>query len=302
VTAQSARMAITDLPVRRLGLADLPACVALAGDRGWSPEQNKWRLMFAVSDVYGVDDPAGGLAGTVVLTRYGSQLATVGMMLVSSRRGRQGLGRRLMQYVLDEAAGAVVYLTATEQGRPLYAQLGFRAVDSSTTYMGIFSSHQLDGAVWPASASVRPVTAGGLGALGALDRAVFGADRERVLARLLTFAERFVECGEPVGGYGAAWTNGDITVIGPLVAPDIATAATLISRLAGGLAGPVRVDIAGRHAGLARWAQAHGLPAGSETTLMAHGGPLPGDRARLFAPGQRRHRLRWPDCRQVVLE
>jgi hypothetical protein len=150
--------------------------------------------------------------------------------------------------------------------------------------MGIFSTHQSDGAVWPASAAARPVTAGGLGALGALDRAVFGADRERVLARLLTFAERFVECGEPVGGYAAAWANGDITMIGPLVAPDVTTAATLISHLAGGLAGPVRVDIAGRHAGLAGWVQAHGLLAGSETTLMAHGGPLPGHRARLFAP------------------
>jgi hypothetical protein len=51
VTVQSARFAITDLPVRRLGVADLPDCVALAGDRGWPPEVNKWRLIFAVSEV-----------------------------------------------------------------------------------------------------------------------------------------------------------------------------------------------------------------------------------------------------------
>jgi hypothetical protein len=95
VTVQSARTAITELPVRRLGPADLGAIVALAGDRGWPAEESKWRLMFAVSEAYGVDDPVGGLAGIVVLTNYGSELAAVGMMLVASRYGRQGLGRRL---------------------------------------------------------------------------------------------------------------------------------------------------------------------------------------------------------------
>jgi len=27
--------------------------VELAADRGWPPEQNEWRLLFAVSEVYG---------------------------------------------------------------------------------------------------------------------------------------------------------------------------------------------------------------------------------------------------------
>ncbi len=58
MTIQSARLDITRLPVRRLGPADLAGCVRLAADRGWPPEQNKWRLMFAVSEVYGVDEPA----------------------------------------------------------------------------------------------------------------------------------------------------------------------------------------------------------------------------------------------------
>jgi GNAT superfamily N-acetyltransferase len=285
VSVPSARMAITDLPVRQLSLADLPAIVMLAGDRGWSPEENKWRLIFAVSEVYGVDDPSGGLTGTVVLTRYGTELAAVGMMLVASRHGRQGLGRRLMHHALERAGGAVVYLTATEQGRPLYAQLGFHAVDTSTSYIGICRTSQSDGvAQRVASASPPPVSADRLGALAELDLAVFGADRRRVLAELVTFADRFVECGEPVSGYAAAWINGDTAMIGPVVAPDVATATMLISSLARGRTGPVRLDIAGRDADLARWAQGHGLAARGQTTLMVHGGSLPGERARLFGP------------------
>lgn len=285
VSVPSARMIITDLPVRQLSLTDLPAIVMLAGDRGWSPEENKWRLIFAVSEVYGVDDPAGGLAGTVVLTRYGSGLATVGMMLVASCHGRQGLGRRLMRHVLEAADGAVVYLTATEEGRPLYEQLRFQAVDTSTTYIGIFDASQPDGAAQRvASASPRPVTAARLRALSELDVDVFGADRRRVLAELVTFADRFVECGDPVSGYAAAWVNGDIAMVGPLVASDLATATILITSLANGRTGPMRLDVTGRHSDLARWAVAHGLSARGATTLMVHGGSLPGDRARLFGP------------------
>jgi GNAT superfamily N-acetyltransferase len=285
VTVQSARIAVTEPPVRRLGLADLPACVALAIDRGWPPEDNKWRLIFAVSDVYGVDDPAGGLAGTVVVTRYGSGLAAVGMMVVASRHGRQGLGRRLMRHVLEEAAGAVVYLTATSQGRPLYEQLGFRAIDTSTSYIGIFRTIPSDGDPRLAlSASPRPVTAGDIAALAPLDMDVFGADRRRVLAELVTFADGFVECGEPVSGYAATWINADIAMIGPLVASDTTAATILIASLADGRSGPVRLDVAGRHADLARWARAHGLRASGATTLMVHGGSLPGDRARVFGP------------------
>ena len=44
-------------PVRRLGSEDVPRCVALAGDRGWSPERAKWSLLLAASEVFGVDAP-----------------------------------------------------------------------------------------------------------------------------------------------------------------------------------------------------------------------------------------------------
>ena len=279
VTVQSRSTAITRLPVRRLGAADLPACIELTVDRGWSAEETKWRLMLAVSEIYGVDDPAGGLAGVVGLTRYGAELAVVGMMLVASRHGRQGLGRRLMNYVLDRANGAVVYLTATDLGRGLYAQLGFRAIDTSTRYIGMFTPR-----AGVADYPIREVTAADLTGIAAADLAAFGADRSLVLAQVRTVADRFVECGEPVSGYAAAWPNGDTTVIGPVVADDLSMATALISRVADGCSGPLRIDVLGRHRSLAAWARRRGLQAGASTTLMVHGGALPGQRARLFAP------------------
>ena len=100
----------------------------------------------------------------------------------------------------------------------------------------------------------------------------------------MTFADVLISWGDPVAGYGAAWTNGDTRAVGPVVAPGVRAATELISVLLAGWRGPVRLDVTGRHAALAAWAEARGLTAADQTTLMAHGGDLPGDRARLFAP------------------
>jgi GNAT superfamily N-acetyltransferase len=271
---------VAELPVRTLAEADLPAIVELTADRGWPPNLSRWRLMFAVSEPYGVDDPAGGLAGIVVLTRYGPALAAVGMMVVASRHGRRGLGRKLMEHALALAGDATVYLTATTEGRPLYERLGFRAVDRSVTYAGQFCpGPRRDDARPP-----RRVAEADVAALVAADRAVFGGNRDRVIAELVTFASDFRMLAEPEDGYAASWGKDGVGIIGPVVARSDAAAEALISSLACGTTGPVRVDILDRHAGLARWVVARGLTVRNQSTLMVRGGDLPGDRARLYCP------------------
>jgi GNAT superfamily N-acetyltransferase len=313
---QHVRKVTADLPVRQLNAADLPACLDLAADRNWAREEHKWRLLFEVSDVFGLDDPAGGLAGTVVLTRYGPGLAAIGMMLVAARYGRRGLGSRLMIHALEQAPGAVVYLTATDYGRPLYQKLGFRAIDASVTHSGLLRAEPASagparaGPVRAEPAAAGPVDAAttvagtgsatavagtgspriatdaDLGRLAALDAAVFGAPRRNILARLPGFAERVVvaEGRGTVTGFAAAWQNEGTLVVGPVVAANLPIAKALISAVAADASGPVRLDVLGRHAGLSRWAIARGLAAGNETALMVRGGELPGDRGRLFAP------------------
>ena len=288
------RKIIADLPVRQLNAADLPACLDLAADRNWTREKRKWQLLFEVSDIYGLDDPAGGgrLAGAVVLTRYGPDLAAIGMMLVAARYGRRGLGSRLMTHALEQAGGAVVCLTATEFGRPLYQKLGFRAVDVSVTHRGLLRAEPAaagDTAAIPATAvtaSLRIATEADIGRLAALDARAFGAPRRNILTRLRGFAERVVVAEEhaAITGFAAAWQNEGTLVVGPVVAVDLPTAEALICAAAAGASGRVRLDVLGRHAGLSQWAIARGLARGDETALMVRGGELPGDRGRLFAP------------------
>ena len=283
-------------PIRRLGPDDLKRCAALSVDRGWSPEQAKWSLLLAASEVFGVDAPDGhGLAGAVVLTRWASDYASVGMMLVAARYERRGLGRALMEHLLRAAGDdATVTLFATDMGRPLYEKLGFAAVRRNVSFAGRFRPPPDPGHSQQrgTSGSVRAATEADLPAILALDRAAFGADRGQVVTRLPAFADQVavLEADGPAGpgiaGYAAAWRNTPAsTVIGPLVAPDGAAAKGLVAALAAKTSTPVRLDLDPDRPELPGWAHARGLEPVGRTVVMARGGPaargIPG---QLFAP------------------
>ena len=278
-------------PVRRLGPDDLPQCVALALDRGWSPERAKWALLFEVSEVFGVDAPDGGLAGAVVLTRYGPRLASVGMMLVAARHGRRGLGRALMEYLLAEAGDTTVILVATDLGKPLYDKLGFRTIRRNAIFFGRFQAATAASATATGDNSkmrTRPADpAADMPAILDIDKAAFGADRSHLLTRLPTFAAqlRVLETDGRVNGFAAAWLNDTTTVAGPVVAPDGAAARRLITDLATQVRGPIRLDLDPERPELPDWAVRHGLDLVGLGTVMAYGAQNPpGDPGRLFTP------------------
>jgi GNAT superfamily N-acetyltransferase len=290
-------------PVRRLGPDDLQRCVALSVDREWSPEEAKWSLLLAVSEVFGVDAPDGrGLAGAVVLTRWAADYAAVGMMLVAARYERRGLGRALLEHLLRVAGDdATVTLFATDMGRPLYEKLGFKPVRRSVSFIGRFRPSSSDnskkrGAPGLAG-SVRGATEADLPDILALDRAAFGADRGQFLTRMPAFADQIAvfeadgpagqgAAGPGIAGYAAAWRNNpDSTVIGPLVAPDGETAKRLVAALAAGARTPVRLDLDPDRPELPGWAHAHGLEPYGRTVVMAHGELAPrGIPGHLFTP------------------
>ena len=315
-TVPSDRNGVPFPPVRRLRPDDLRHCVRLSVDRGWLPEKAKWSLLLEVSEVFGIDAPDGGdvdgtdggdgaLAGAVVLTRYGADLASVGMMLVAARYGRQGLGRALMEHLLAEAGDATVTLFATDLGKPLYDKLGFRTIRRSAAFTGPFSADPADPADPPRRSPIppsppspppptdnskmrtRPAAAADMASIIDVDKAAFGADRSRLLRRLPAFAGQLLvlETDRGVAGFAAAWQNHTSTVIGPVVAPDGAAARRLIGDLAAGIRGQVRLDLDPDRPELPAWAVRHGLQPAGLNAVMAYGDrPPPGDPARLFTP------------------
>jgi GNAT superfamily N-acetyltransferase len=269
-------------PIRRLGPEDLKYCVALSVDRGWSPEEAKWALLLAEAEAFGIDAPDGGLAGAVVLARYAPDLASAGMMLVAARFGRRGLGRALMTHLLTQAGNATVTLFATDLGKPLYAELGFRTIRKSAAFVGGFRK-----AMFRTRETTRPATAADMTAILDVDKAAFGADRGYLLRQLPAFAERLrvLESGDSITGFAAAWRTGPVAVLGPVVAASGADARRLITDLGAEVRGPIRLDLDPDRPELPEWALNRGLEPAARTSVMARGPWKPhGNPSRLFTP------------------
>jgi len=284
--------------IRRIGVDDLKECTELSVDRGWWPERDKWALLLEESDGYGVDAPDGqGLAGTVILTRWGADRAAIGMMLVAKRYGGHGLGRTLMEHALGVAGeGVAVSLYATDSGRPLYEKLGFQPVRKSVAFRGHFranaqSKNSKKGEALVEEAgmpgNVRLATEADLPAILALDRAAYGADRAHMLTRLPAFADRIAvfESSEEIVGYAAAWRTEAYMMIGPLMAPDGAAARRLVTDLAAHSPVQIRLDLDPDRPELPAWARSCGLLPTERTVVMTRGDLTPrGIPERLYTP------------------
>lgn len=290
---------LVELPIRHLNRGDLVPCADLCEDRGWPRDEHRWGLLLSAGTGYGIDAPDGkGLAATCLTMPYGSDLTAVGMLLVAERYARRGLARRLMRHVMETVGDTPLALYATEQGQPLYEDLGFSHVGRAERVGGRFGAGGPDGSggvpspsptlvATRSSVTTRPAAADDLQALVRLDLPVFGADRTHILARLPAFSDRLQvaeEHGELVG-YAALWPSGPTGVVGPLIARDTAAAQALIAALGATTDRPLRVDVEDRHKELLGWLAESGLEPLSRTTVMTYGIPhLPGDAARRFAP------------------
>ncbi len=92
-----------------------------------------------------IDDPAvalylcrdGGRAVACVCLVEDEGLVCVSGMATLPERQGEGIGAHLLGHVLDSAAPGTraFFLTASEQGQPLYRRLGFEVVDAATAWV-----------------------------------------------------------------------------------------------------------------------------------------------------------------------
>lgn len=281
---------LATLPIRSLTVRDLSACADLSADRGWPREEHKWRFLLTSGKGFGIDDPDGGLIAACVVTEYGSgeqpELGAIGMVLVAERHARQGVGRRLMHHVVSIMGTTPLTLHATPLGRPLYEELGFKAVGQVEMVQGSFVPDESSDGGEPGVVT-RRATAEDLPALLRLDSEVFGPDRTHIITRLPAFVDRLhvAEGNGRIVGYAAIWPTMETHVIGPLIAQDTATAKALVRSLAAHGDRPLRTDIDVRHRELLSWVKERGLTSVTSSAIMTYGATeLPGDWTRRFAP------------------
>ncbi|MEM8537041.1 MAG: GNAT family N-acetyltransferase [Pseudomonadota bacterium] len=255
---------MTDLS--RLTRKDLPSAVALSTSFGWPHTPDDWALMLQMG--HGRKQECDGeLQGTVMWWPLGPNVASLGMVMVPKRLQGRGIGQELLKAAMLANAGQSLRLTATDEGLPLYERRGFRATGRIFEHQGI--------------AAPIDTIADGISIAGAdidadvlrLDRMLTALDRKAVLRALLAVSEVAVASGkdQKASGFAMCRAFGYGHLIGPVVAPDTATARALIGFFLHRHAGRhLRIDTPAVH-GLSDWLETQGLAKTSHATAMRCG-------------------------------
>lgn len=203
----------SDITIVDLGLADTVEAQRLSSQESWPHRVEDWQFLLDISQGVGAIRD-GKLVGTAVLTPYGNTAATCNMIIVDPALRGLGLGRRLIERLLEQAGGREYRLIATQSGLPLYEKLGFVATGRIRQHQGLVKAVA-------ATAEVSEATHDNLADLIALDKTALGLDRSALMAKLI--AEKpFLLLRDQNGlrGFAASRPFGRGYILGPLVARD----------------------------------------------------------------------------------
>jgi len=275
------------LRIRLMTVKDVEFGLALCVLAGWNQTERDWlNLWICARDGCFVAEWEGKPVGTVTTTRYGTDLAWIGMMLVHPAQRRKGIGRALMNHALmhlRSRAVRCIKLDATPEGKPLYALLGFDEEWTLTRW-----THALLGGLKsPPNCKVRERRAEDWGALQNLDSRAFGADR-LPLIRQMQGVNRLSCVGiSPKGrinSFGFMRTGRLAVYIGPIIGESLPAAAPAIKVLLASVRGrPVFWDIPDAQTGAIELAKRLGFEPARQLTRMFLGeNHCPGDPRMIF--------------------
>ncbi|HJT41728.1 MAG TPA: GNAT family N-acetyltransferase [Sphingobium sp.] len=267
--------AMVDL--RRMTAEDLTAAHDLSHEQKWPHRIEDWELLFQLGFGYVAEranaDGQPEIIGTAMAWLYGDDAATLGMVIVSPKAQGLGIGRRLMDAVLNDLGDRTVLLNATDEGAPLYRKLGFEPTGPVIQHQG--AAFAVPIAELIPDERVRPLGAKDLVTLHDLARRATGMDRDKLLDTLVPGAQGVVltRSNEPVG-FALFRRFGRGYVVGPTIAPDTGGAKALISHWLGSNSGIFcRLDVP-EESGLSGWLDELGLPCVGRVMRMVRG-PAP---------------------------
>ncbi|HEY6868725.1 MAG TPA: GNAT family N-acetyltransferase, partial [Novosphingobium sp.] len=128
MATQAAAATIT---LRAMTSDDIDAVTELSREQQWPHREEDWALFLRLGEGL-VAEREGAIVGSIMSWRFGADYATLGMVIVSPALQGQGLGRRLMEAMMQRLEGRSILLNATDEGLPLYRKLGF--VEIGTVY------------------------------------------------------------------------------------------------------------------------------------------------------------------------
>ncbi|MEZ5773628.1 MAG: GNAT family N-acetyltransferase [Hyphomicrobiaceae bacterium] len=249
----------------------LGAATRLSQAAGWPHRSEDWMLGLSVSEgVVALNE--GRVAGTGLCSRFG-EVATLNMIIVDKAMRGRGIGRLIMERLIDLAGERELRLVATRDGLPLYEKLGFRPE-------GLVLQHQGEVRAPDAGLAVEVAEGADIGDIAAMDREASGMERGALLARIAGDGT-VLRTG---GGFALLRRFGRGQVVGPVVASGEEPAQMLIAAAASRCHGSfLRIDLP-ESAGLCGFVEGLGLQrTGGGVAMIRNGRARALGRMRTFA-------------------
>jgi GNAT superfamily N-acetyltransferase len=273
---------------------DLAAAHALSEAVLWPHRRVDWEFALALGEGL-VAERDGETVGTALAWKWGPRHATLGLVVVAPHCQGRRIGQRLMSGLLERLGPRTILLHATPEGRGLYERLGFVQVGEVRQHQGQALQAPLE-ALDP-GVRLRPATQADIARLAALDAAAADMPREPLIRRLFESGDVVVlDHDGQARGFAVLRRFGRGQVIGPVVAPDAASARALIGHWVNMQAGRfLRIDT-DFACGLAEWLESLGLRRAGNPVAMVRGPAL-----RRGPPGRSRTDASLARARQYAL-
>lgn len=261
------------IQLRTMQPADLEQGYRLSQQVSWPHRQADWEQALALGEGI-VAENAQGVVGCAILWPWGEERSTLGLVIVDPSCQGQGIGKKLMEGLLEKVPGGNVRLHATEMGKGLYEKYGF-VVQCSVFQHQIAQLPEIAAPQLDAGEVIRPLREEELPALIESDYQSHGLLRPALWQDLFRSAEALLvlEKEGKAQGYMTLRKFGRGHVIGPMLAVDQPSAEKLFCYGASQLTGQfVRIDTYG-NTPFSDWLTAQGLPTVDAPLMMVRGTP-----------------------------
>lgn len=234
-----------EISVERLRQEKIEDIVALSSYIGWDYNREEVETIFNSGIVYGVWNERKELIASAAIILYGEKLASIGMVIVHPDYKERGIGKIITEAcVKSVSAHTPIMLIATDEGKPLYEKLEFRAVSYVSKY--ICNSYNTKGYCVRNEDYVMNYEEGDLEKIIKIDEYAFGTNRKEFLKKRIMQSEQCIVVKakeQNVLGYGLSIQTPENKIIGPVVAANDEMAMRIVHNLARGHNGKLRMDV-----------------------------------------------------------
>ncbi|QIW21418.1 GNAT family N-acetyltransferase [Bacillus thuringiensis] len=234
-----------EIRVERLREEQIGDIVALSSYIGWDYNREEVETIFNSGIVYGVWNEKKELIASAAIILYGEALASIGMVIVHPNYKGSGIGKAITSSCMNSvSARTSIMLIATDEGKPLYEKLGFRAVSYVSKY--ICNSYNANHKCAEDEEYMMGYKEEDLEGIIKIDEGAFGTSRNEFLKQRIIQSEQCIvvkDNKQNVLGYGLSIQTPENKIIGPVVAKNDAMAMRIVHDLAREHHGKLRIDV-----------------------------------------------------------